>query len=124
MRDYDSRPLAPRLLRRILEAGRLAGSARNRQARRLVILTDHTRTAEAFYAPGNVLGAAPVVAGRGQPGLTPAAPPQNMMLAAHDEGIGSCPNGASDADAPAAIAGVEEGEQIATVLSFGYPARP
>ena len=47
-----------------------------------------------------------------------------MLLAAHNEGIGSCPNGISDADAMAAVVGVEEGEQVATVLSFGYPARP
>ncbi len=47
-----------------------------------------------------------------------------MLLAAHNEGIGSCPNGISDTDAMAAVVGVEEGEQVATVLSFGYPARP
>ena len=47
-----------------------------------------------------------------------------MLLAAHNEGIGSCPNGISDADAMAAAVGVTEGEQVATVLSFGYPARP
>ena len=47
-----------------------------------------------------------------------------MLLAAHNEGIGSCPNGIADADAMAAAVGIEEGEQVATVLSFGYPARP
>ena len=45
-----------------------------------------------------------------------------MMLAAHNEGIGSCPNGVADADAPPRRP--EEGEQVATIVSFGYPARP
>ena len=47
-----------------------------------------------------------------------------MMLAASGDGIGSCPNGVADAAALAAILGHGEDEQVATVLSFGYPARP
>jgi nitroreductase len=47
-----------------------------------------------------------------------------MLLAAHNEGVGSCPNGVSDGDAMAAAVGIAEGEQVATVLSFGCPARP
>ena len=45
-----------------------------------------------------------------------------MMLAAHNEGIGSCPNGSPTAT-PAPLRR-REGEQVATILSFGYPAAP
>jgi nitroreductase len=128
VREYDGRPLPDDAVRRILEAGRLAGSARNRQARRFVVLADRERTAETVYEPANVRGAALVVAivvsGKGQAGLDAGRAAQNMMLAGHNDGIGSCPNGVADADRLASLAGVEDGEQIAIVLSFGYPARP
>ena len=48
---------------------------------------------------------------------------QNMMLAASNEGIGSCPNGIADPDTLAALVGATE-DQLAIVLTFGYPARP
>lgn len=128
VRSYADRPLPDDAVRRILEAGRLAGSSRNRQQRRFVVLGDRERVAAAVFEPANVRGAALlvaiVVAGRGPLGLDAGRAAQNMMLAAHDEGIGSCPNGTADTDAMAAAAGVAEGEQVATVLSFGYPEAP
>jgi nitroreductase len=126
VREYDARPLPEDAVRRILEAGRLAGSSRNRQQRRFVVLRDPP--ADAVYEPTNLRGAALVVAivtsGKGPAGLDAGRALQNMMLAAHNDGIGSCPNGISDAEAMAAAVGVTEGEQVATVISFGYPARP
>jgi nitroreductase len=128
VRSYDPRPLPEDARRRILEAGRLAGSSRNRQQRRFVVLHDRERVAEAVFEPDNVRGApflvAIVTSGKGPLGLDAGRAAQNMMLAAHNEGIGSCPNGPADAAAMAAAVGVAEGEQVATVLSFGYPARP
>ena len=58
VREYDGRPLPEDAVRRILEAGRLAGSSRNRQQRRFVVLTDREAVAEAVFNPGNVRGAA------------------------------------------------------------------
>ena len=56
--------------------------------------------------PDNVRGAALVVAivvsGKGPLALDAGRAAQNMMLAAHNEGIGSCPNGLADAEAMAA----------------------
>src|SRR5829696_7351729 len=122
VREYDGRALPDDAVRRILEAGRLAGSSRNRQARRFVVLRDREAVAAAVFAPGNVSGAALLVAivvgGKGPAGLDAGRAAQNMMLAAHNDGIGSCPNGIADADAMARIVGVSDGEQVATVLSF------
>jgi nitroreductase len=47
---------------------------------------------------------------------------QNMMLAAWNDDVASCPNGIADADSAAAVLGLGEDETLATVLSFGYPA--
>ena len=38
VREYDGRPLPEDAVRRILDAGRLAGSSKNRQARRFVVV--------------------------------------------------------------------------------------
>jgi len=131
VRSYDARPLDPDAERRIIEAGRVAGSSKNRQARRFVVVRDPAlvqQVAGAVYAPDNVLGAALVVAvvvgGKGPTSFDAGRAAQNMMLAASNDGVGSCPNGIADAAALQATLGHEDGEQVATVLTFGYPAQP
>jgi nitroreductase len=130
VRAYADRPLPDDAVRRLLDAGRLAGSSRNRQARRFVVLRDGAlaRAAETVWASENVRGAALAVAivvrGQGPTGFDAGRAAQNMMLAASGDGIGSCPNGVADPEALAAILGHDDDEQVVTVLSFGYPARP
>ena len=130
VRAYADRPLPDDAVRRLLQAGRLAGSSRNRQARRFVVLRDVAlaRAADGVWSPENVRGAALAVAivirGKGPTGFDAGRAAQNMMLAAWGESIGSCPNGIADPEALAAVLGHADDEQVATVLSFGYPARP
>ena len=130
VRAYADRPLPEDAVRRLLQAGRLAGSSRNRQARRFVVLRDGAlaRAAEGVWLPENVRGAALAVAivirGKGPTGFDAGRAAQNMMLAAWGDGIGSCPNGIANPEALAAVLGHADDEQVATVLSFGYPARP
>lgn len=131
VREYGSRPLEEDAERRILEAGRVAGSSKNRQSRRFVVLRDREfveEAAQCVYAAENVRGAALVVAivvgGKGPTAFDAGRAAQNMMLAASNDGIGSCPNGIADAERLAAAVGHERDESVATVLSFGYPARP
>jgi nitroreductase len=124
-RRYADRPVPAEVIERILQAGRLAGSARNRQPWRFLVVESRdrrVRLAEAVYAPENVLGAQLVVAIAGKGGLDTGRCMQNMMLAAWNDGVASCPNGIADADAAAKTLGLGEDEALATVLSFGYPA--
>ena len=68
VRGYSDRPVPDAAVRRILEAGRIAGSSRNRQPWRFLVVGDpgvRERVAEAVFAPGNVRSAALVVAVRG-----------------------------------------------------------
>ena len=44
------------------------------------------------------------------------------MLAAWNDGVASCPNGIADAEAARAALGLDDEDQLATVLTFGYPA--
>ena len=131
VRGYSDRPVSDAAVRRILEAGRIAGSSRNRQPWRFLVVADpgvRERLAEAVFAPGNVRGAGLVVAiavrGGGPTAFDAGRAAQNMMLAAWNEGIGSCPNGMPDPDGVAGVLGLGEDERSVIVLTFGYPARP
>jgi nitroreductase len=128
VRHYSDRPVAEDVQRRIVEAGRVAGSAGNRQPWRFVWVTDRDRLerlAETVYEPGNVRGCAFAVAiavsGKGPTSFDAGRAAQQMLLAAWNEGVGSCPNGMADRRAAAEVLGLSEEPTI--VLSFGYPVR-
>lgn len=130
MRNYDGRPVPDDVARRILEAGRLAGSAQNRQPWRFLILENSElveRVAETVFEPGNLRGAALVVAivvrGKGPVQFDAGRAAQNMLLAAWDLGVGGSPNGMPDRERTAGLLGLDEEERPAIILSFGYPAR-
>jgi nitroreductase len=131
IRSYADRPIPDDSRRRILEAGRLAGSSRNRQNRRFVVLDDRDlirRAADGVYNPANLHDAGLVVVvlvrGKGPVAFDAGRAAQNMMLAGWSEGIGSCPNGVADAGVLTRVAGVGDDEEVVIVLGFGYPARP
>jgi nitroreductase len=121
-RAYADTPLPDDVVERILDGGRLSGSSQNRQRWEFVVVADAKRElADAVYAPDNLRTAALVVAIVGEAGAFDVGRcSQNMMLAAWDRGVVSCPNGIRDADAAAATLGGE----VRMILSFGYPARP
>jgi len=125
IREYADRAIPEDVVRTILDAGRLAGSAKNRQPWRFLLVEDETaraRLAEAVFEPTNVQGARLVVAIVGRSGFDTGRCAQNMLLAAWNAGVGSCPNGQRDPAAARAALGLED-EEIAAVLTFGYPAR-
>ena len=129
-RRYAGRAIPGDVVERILDAGRLAGSAANRQPWTFVVVEDANRKerlAESVYAPGNVRGAALVVAiatAAGKRPLDVGRCMQNMMLVAWNDGVVSCPNGLPDPEAAARQLGLEGDLLPVTVLSFGYPRRP
>ena len=121
VREYTDAPIPDDVVHRILDAGRLAGSSRNSQQWEFVVVSDKEAMAAAVYAPGNVLGATLVVAIAGSAfPFDKGRAAQNMMLAAWNDGVGSCPNGVADADAATRICGGE----VKAILSFGYPEKP
>jgi nitroreductase len=122
VRDYAETPIPDDVRRRILDAGRLAGSSQNKQDRDFVVVDGRQQElAATVYAPRNVATAQLVVAIVG-----PARPfdvgraAQNMMLAAWNDGVASCPNGVRDAEAASRICGGD----VNMIVSCGYPARP
>jgi nitroreductase len=129
VRRYSYRPLPEDVVQRILEAGRISGSSQNRQPWRFVLVEKlRDQVAETVYEPTNVRGAALVIAlamrGRGPTGFDSGRVAQNMMLAAWNDGVGSCPNGVADGDALRALLDLPEDEKVSILLTFGYPERP
>jgi nitroreductase len=131
VRSYADRPIDTDARRRILEAGRVTGSSANKQQWRFVVVESEDKRdqlADLVYVRGNVTGAKLIVAvvtyGQGPGGFDAGRASQNMMLAAWNEGIGSCPNGMPDREAVGSLFGLHAGEEPAIVLTFGYPARP
>jgi nitroreductase len=122
-RAYAETPVPAEVRQRILDAGRLSGSSKNKQRWEFVVVSGaaQNRLAEAVHAPENVRSAALVVAIVGEAGGFDAGRcAQNMMLAAWGDGVVSCPNGVRDPDVAAEICSGD----VRAILSFGYPARP
>jgi nitroreductase len=131
VRDYADRPIDTDARRRILEAGRVTGSSANKQQWRFIVVESEDKRAQLadmVYVPGNIRGAKLIVVvvtyGGGPSGFDAGRASQNMMLAAWNDGIGSCPNGMPDRDVVTSMLGLHAGEEPAIILTFGYPARP
>jgi nitroreductase len=129
-RRYRPEPLSDDVVGRILDAGRLAGSASNRQPWTFVVPEGRSRVeavAETVYVPDNVLGAclvvAVVVTGKGPVSFDAGRAAQSMLLAAWNEGVASCPNGIAERDALHAALELGEEETPVIVLTFGLPDR-
>jgi nitroreductase len=124
-RDYANQPISDEITQRILDVGRLAGSAKNSQPWRFLVVEDATARAllaDAVYEPTNVRGARLVVAILGKSGFDTGRAAQNMMLVAWNEGVGSCPNGIKEPEQARAALQLGADDEIAIVLTFGYPA--
>jgi nitroreductase len=122
VRAYSDAAIPADVRQRILDAGRLSGSSRNRQLWEFVVVSGEAqeRLSNAVYAPENVRTAALVVAIVGEAGAFDVGRcAQNMMLGAWGDGVVSFPNGIRDPQAAAEISGGD----VRAILSFGYPAR-
>lgn len=127
LRTFTGQAIEPGLLRRILDAGRRSGSARNRQPWQFVAVTDREvlqRLARCGRFAGHLASApaAVVILVEEQGHLFDAGRcAQSMMLAAWSMGIASCPVTLHhDAETRAAL-GLPEGPVVATAIALGYP---
>jgi nitroreductase len=105
----------------------MAGSAKNLQPCRFVILQDASKKKE-LAACGQFaqhIPSAPVVVAivlpEGGREFDAGRCAQNMMLAAWGEGITSCPVTMHDGAYALRVLGVPQGYRVSIVLAFGYP---
>ncbi len=133
IRHYEDKAISEEVLNQILEAGRQAPSAANRQPIRFVIVTDHdllkslcdtilTRFVKS--APALVVGCADtksLLTGKWAVVDTTIAL-KNMVVAAWAVGIGSCWIGACDEDKVKELLKIPDKWKVVALVTFGYPA--
>ena len=137
VRSYQEKPVEEEKLLRVLDAGRLAPSARNRQEWRFVVVTgdeERRKLMKASYDQSFV-GHAPVtiaacgtgtdyVMACGQPAyvIDVAIAIDHMTLQAVSEGLGTCWIGQFDEQSVKELLGIPEAVRVVELLTLGYPS--
>lgn len=130
VRHFDrSKPIDDQVLHRILQAGRMSGSSKNSQPWWFIVIQDQA-TLEALSNCGDfaqhLAGATLAIAivfdpqfyrGEFDSGRTA----QNMLLAAWNDGIGSCIASMHREDDTKKVLNVPGEYRVQHILSFGYP---
>ena len=128
-RAFQATPLPDESLRRILQAARMTGSSKNVEPNRLVVVRDRERL-RALGALGSFArwladaAVVIVIAQTQRHEFDAGRCAQNMMVAAWNDGIGSCPAHLPEAEL-AKLLGIPAELHINRVIGFGYiePAR-
>lgn len=128
-RSYTSAPVGDDDLRRILQAGRMAGSAKNAQLTRIVVVTDAEQrrrltecgdfTAWIDGAPVVVVLAMPVDGGRL---FDVGRMAQNIMVVAHSLGLGTCPVTFQHQDRVRDVLGMPDDMEARHAITLGHRA--
>ena len=129
-RSYSTQAVDDETLRRVLQAGRMAGSAKNRQTARIVVVTE-AETKAAIKECGDYAAwtdQAPYVLAIAVSSDYPRAHfdvgrvAQNLMVAANAVGLATCPVTIQRSDDARAALGVPGGYEIPMIVTLGHPA--
>ena len=135
-KKFSDRPVEPDRLTAILEAGRLAPTAKNSQEQRVDVVQSPDLLAEIYAVTPCRYGAPTVLVvaydtryvftypgGKRDSGAEDAAiVATHMILAAADQGVDSCWVNFFDPDQLAASLGLPEQEEVLMVMDLGYAA--
>jgi nitroreductase len=131
IRRYQDRPVPEAILRRIVEAGRLTGSAKNLQPWHFVVVQDRqtlqqlgrlartgAHVAQATAAIGVAVDKTPFAVSDASRAI------QSMLLAAWAEGVGSNWVGFGGLEDARTLLGIPPRLDLLALLPLGYPANP
>ena len=135
-RSYQEKSIEQEKLDCILEAARLAPSARNEQDWRFVVVTDRdtkrriaatTNRLEVFKKAGAIIAACSnsdhiMRCGQAIGPIDVAIALEHISLQAADLGLGTCWIGSFDADQVRQILAIPKGVTIVELMAVGYPA--
>ena len=132
VRSYQSKPLPDKDLKAIVEAGRCAPSAANRQPWHFIVVREAEQKQKLAAACANqswMADAGAIIAGVGKPAVNEKWYPvdvaiamQNMVIAATSLGYGTCWIGAFDQDQVKAVLGLPEDHTVVALTPVGVPA--
>ena len=119
------------VVRRIVQAGRMAGSSKNTQPCRFVVIDDAAVKDAiakcgdfAAWFPSTPLLIAVAVSNQSKRAEFDAGrAAQNMMVAAWADGVSSCPTTMHRVEEARETLGLPEEFHVSTVIGFGYRAR-
>lgn len=128
LRVYTDQPIPDEVMHRVLQAGRMAGSAKNLEVNRLVLVTDQA-VQDALVEAGDYsswIGTSAAIVGFATPlaelrEFDVGRQAQNMMIAAHAEGLGTCPVTLQHHDKARAAVGLPDDWWMGMVITLGYP---
>lgn len=135
IREYSDKPVPEDVLKRVLEAARIAPSGRNAQAWKFVVVRDAAKRlllAQAANQP--FIGQAPVIiapvalvpdrlmmCGVPSYAVDMGIAMEHIVLAAFNEGLGTCWIGAFSQEKAREALGVPDKYKVVTVMPLGYP---
>jgi nitroreductase len=135
VRAYDGRPIEPAALEQILEAARRAPSSRNQQAWDFVVVTERDRLrklSEVWRFAQHVASSAATVALVAPESAVPDAretfqfdlgqAAMSLMVAAADQGIGSCHAAVEDQPLAREVLGLPDDRECMWLIALGFPA--
>jgi len=128
-RAYSDEPIPDEILRRVLQAARMAGSSKNQEVNRLIVIRDRA-VKEAASGAGDFaswIPTADVVIGIASPleshrMFDVGRMAQNMMVAAHAEGLASCPVTLHRQQQARSAVGLPEDWDMTMIVTMGWPA--
>ena len=130
VRQYQETPVPPEVVRRIVEAGHLTGSAKNAQPWHFIVIEDREtlRQLGALARTGPYTAQAPlaivVVIEKTPFAVSDASRAiQSMVLTAWSDGLGSNWVGFQGLAEVKALLGIPEDLDLLAILPFGYPAQ-
>jgi len=133
VRSYERREIPKDVLEKILEAGRQAPSAANRQPYHFVVLTDYETKKELSGglfnrfvkdSPVTIVGCANLgeILTRKWAVVDTSIALQNMVIAAWVMGVGSCWIGDFKEEKVKQLLNIPDNWKVVALVSFGYPA--
>jgi nitroreductase len=140
VRQFTGQPIPAEVLSQVLQAGAAAPSGGNLQARNFILVqTGQNLAGLRSLAPG-IIGEpqaiivicldnrrAAQLGGSGSERhawMDVGIAVQNILLAAHSQGLGACPIGSFHREAVAAYLDVPAGAQPVLLVALGYAAKP
>ncbi len=128
VRHYTDQPIGDEVMQRILQAGRMAGSAKNEENNRLILVTDQA-VQDALVHAGDFaswIGTSAMIVGFASPAeslrlFDVGRQAQNMMIAAHAEGVATCPVTLQHADKARAAVGLPDDWEMPMIITMGWP---
>lgn len=130
-RSFTEEQVSDDDLHRVLQAGRMAGSAKNQQLNRIVVVTDpdgRAMLAEcgkfADWLPGCPVAMAIVVPKKGGKAFDIGRMAQNMMVAANALGLASCPVTFHNEECVRELLGFPDDHEAPMGVCIGHPALP